>query len=205
MTNQQSKSALKQFPSPQRRMFPLALRKDHWVPLVHAVFPTHLIANHIYKRLLDYRAWRLTSPPSPSVLTLTKKRRNQLALNQVPTAIADLAHVTRGIEGKTIMNWAHLEERGWAREWSANIWHSRQGFQLKNGYRLEEYKFPKITEEIRKELGWDGTEEPPSDLKEAKERHKTIWEKMHAKIIRKRRAQRDQSRQEVQKPLDNVE
>jgi hypothetical protein len=170
-------------------MFPAALRKDHWVPLVHAIFPTHLIANHIYKRLLDHRAWRLTAPTSPTQFSLTKKRRNQLALNQVPTAIADLAHVTRNLEGKMIMNWNRVEERDWAREWSENIWHCPQGFALKRGFRLEEYKFPQIDRDVRKSLGWEGTKEPepPRGLKEAVKQHKTIWRKMHAKFLHRRK------------------
>lgn len=184
--NRKSKSALNQFPVPKRRTFPFPLRRDLWVPLVHAVFPNHLTANHIYKRLLDYRAWRLTSPPSVNELHLTKKRRDQLALNQVPTAIADLAHVTKGVEGKMIMNWGRFEERDWAKEWSGNIWHCPQGFMLKKGFRLEEYKFPQITDEVRKELGWDGNGEPPRDMKEAREQHRTIWEKMHPKLRRRR-------------------
>jgi hypothetical protein len=186
----QCKSALKQFPSPQRRMFPLALRKDHWIPLVHVQFPTHLIANHIYKRLLDYRAWRLTSPPSQKELVMSKKHRNQLALNQVPTSIADLAHVTREIGGKMIMNWDRFEEREWAREWSENIWHCNKGFSLKRGYRIEAYKFPCIEDKVREEKGWDGSMEPPRDLNMAWEQHKTIWEKMHAKWIQKRMSSR---------------
>ena len=167
-------------------MFPVSLRKDYWVPLVHAVFPTHLIANHVYKRLLDYRAWRLTAPPSSTELVLSKKRRNQLALNQVPTSIADLAHVTKDVEGKMILNWNRPEERDWAREWSENIWHCPKGFQLKRGYRLEKYPFPKITQKVRKELGWDGTAEPPNNMTEARERHKNIWQTMHAKWLQKR-------------------
>jgi Transcriptional regulation of mitochondrial recombination len=180
---------LKQFPSPQRRMFPMSLRKDHWIPLVHAIFPTHLIANHIYKRLLDYRAWRLTSPPSPSQLLLTRKRRNQLALNQVPTSIADLAHVTNDIPGRMIMNWDRFEEHGWAKEWNENIWHCNKGFSLKRGYKLTEYQFPKIDDEVREIMGWEGSDEmePPTDLKEAVEQHKSIWEKMHAKWLQKRK------------------
>jgi hypothetical protein len=166
-------------------MFPFSLRKDHWVPMVHAIFPTHLIANHIYKKLLDYRAWRLTSPPALTQLSQSKKHRNQLALNQVPTAIADLAHVTREIEGKMILNWAHVEEKNWAKEWSGNIWHCAHGFMLKRGYRLEDYKFPKIGGNVRRQNGWDGSMEPPGDLKEAVVQHKMIWEKMHAKTIHK--------------------
>jgi hypothetical protein len=171
-------------------MFPLALRKDHWIPLVHVQFPTHLIANHIYKRLLDYRAWRLTSPPSQKELVMSKKHRNQLALNQVPTSIADLAHVTREIGGKMIMNWDRFEEREWAREWSENIWHCNKGFSLKRGYRIEAYKFPCIEDKVREEKGWDGSMEPPRDLNMAWEQHKTIWEKMHAKWIQKRTSSR---------------
>jgi hypothetical protein len=183
--NLQSKSALKQFPSPKRRMFPTSLRKDYWIPLVHAIFPTHLIANHVYKRLLDHRAWRLTSPPAASQLILPQKKRNQLSLNQIPTAIADLAHITHDIPAKMILNWNRKEERDWAKEWSQNIWHCAQGFKLSRGYRLGEYKFPQIGKRVRKELGWDGTLEPPRDLKEAIGRSKEIWEKMHAKSIRR--------------------
>jgi hypothetical protein len=166
-------------------MFPASLRKDYWVPLVHAVFPTHLVANHVYKRLLDHRAWRLTSPLAPDQLLLPQKKRNQLALDQIPTSIADLAHITRDIPGKIILNWNRAEEREWAKEWSKNIWHCTQGFNLRRGYRVDEYKFPRINGRVRKELGWDGTLEPPKNLKEAVEKHKQIWEKMHAKFIRK--------------------
>ena len=186
-SNVQNKSAVQQFPSPQRRMFPQALRKDHWIPLVHAIFPTHLIANHIYKRLLDYRAWRLTSPPALNLLSFTKKKRKEPSLDQVPTAIADLAHVTKNVEGKMILNWDRMVEKEWARQWSNNIWHCGQGFNLKRGYKIAEYTFPRITEETRKELGWDGKNEPPIDLKQAVERHTSIWEKMHAKTILKRK------------------
>jgi len=184
---QQTTSIEQQFPVPQRRMFPTTLRKDHWVPLVHAIFPTHLIANHIYKRLLDHRAWRLTSPPALSQLSKPKKERNQEALNQVPTSIADLAHVTKDIEGKMILNWDRVEEKNWAKEWSNNIWHCPQGFQLKRGYRIEGYRFPTIDQKVQHELGWNATGQPPRDLSEAVARHKAIWEKMHAKTLRRLR------------------
>jgi hypothetical protein len=162
-------------------MFPVAIRKDHWIPLVHAIFPTHLIANHIYKRLLDHRAWRLTAPLEPSQLLITKKRRNQLSLNQVPTSIADLAHVTQNIDGKMIMNWDKLEQRDWARKWSRNIWHCPNGFNLKRGFRLEEYKFPQPTKREKSKWGWNGTNAPPKDLKAAVKKHNSIWQEMHAK------------------------
>ncbi len=180
-------------------MFPTTLRKDHWIPLVHAIFPTHLVANHIYKRLLDHRAWRLTSPPARNQLDKSKKQRNQEALNQVPTAIADLAHVTQNVDGKMILNWDRVEEKNWAKEWSENIWHCAKGFKLSRGYRLDGYKFPTIDKETRKELGWDGSDEPPRDLKDAVERHKTIWEKMHAKILSKLRTTRETKEKERQK------
>jgi hypothetical protein len=197
---------LKQFPYPQKKMFPPSLRKDYWTPLVHAIFPNHLIANHIYKRLLDHRAWRLTAPPSVDQLNIPKKRRNQLALNQVPTSIADLAHVTKDIQGKMIMNWHRFEERDWAREWSENIWHCPQGFALERGYRLEQYTFPQIDEDVRKQMGWeeDPESEPPRNLEEARDQNKTIWQRMHAKWLsrsmaaREARAKKAQENQEEQ-------
>jgi hypothetical protein len=85
-----------------------------------------------------------------------------------------------------ILNWDRAEEKDWAREWSGNIWHCSRGFKLKRGYRIEGYEFPVVTKEARRELGWDGSGEPPVDLKDAKEQHKGIWEKMHAKVVRKR-------------------
>jgi Transcriptional regulation of mitochondrial recombination len=169
-------------------MFPRTIRKDLWIPLVHAIFPDHLIANKVYKKLLDYRAWRLTSPPSPAELLLTKKRRNAEARNQVPTSIADLAHVTQEVPGRMIMNWARFEERRWARAWATNIWHSRQGFPLVRGYKLERYKFPKITVTVRRKMGWEGEErEPPCDLKEAMAQHTEIFRAMHRGFKRKRK------------------
>jgi hypothetical protein len=129
---------------------------------------------------------------------MSKKHRNQLALNQVPTAIADLAHVTHELEGKMILNWDRVEQRDWAREWSENIWHCAKGFKLKRGFRIEGYKFPKIEEKTRRDMGWNGNLEPPRDLKEAVEQHKTIWEKMHAKQIHKQRmAIQNQSKQKT--------
>jgi hypothetical protein len=119
---------------------------------------------------------------------MPKKQRKQLALNQVPTAIADLAHVTSGLPGKMILNWDRVEERDWAREWSGNIWHCGKGFKLKRGYRIEGYTFPKLTEGVRKEMEWKEDEhaEPPVDLRSAVERSKLIWEKMHAKTLHKK-------------------
>ena len=84
-----------------------------------------------------------------------------------------------------IMNWYRGEEKDWAKQWSENIWHCSRGFVINRGYRLEKYVFPNIPEQVRKEKGWDGNLEPPTDLKSAIERHKSIWEKMHAKFIRK--------------------
>lgn len=103
----------------------------------------------------------------------------------MPTAIADLAHVTKPVDGKMIMNWYRGEEKDWAREWSQNIWHCSKGFLLNRGYKLEDYVFPKIPAQVREQRGWDGTLEPPRGLKKAKEQGKTIWERMHAKFIRK--------------------
>jgi len=166
-------------------MFPLPLRKDHWIPLVHAIFPTHLIANHMYRRLLDHRAWRLTNPPSITQLALTKKHRNEQSKNQVPTSIADLAHITKEVPGRMIMNWDRMEERYWAKDWSSNIWHADAGFKLKKGHKLDSYKWPAIDNKVRRQMGWVGGVEPPKDLAEARERSATIWKKMHAKQIRK--------------------
>lgn len=161
-------------------MFPRTIRKDLWIPLVHAVFPDHLIANHIYKKLLDYRAWRLTSPPSTTQLLLTKKRRNAESKNQVPTSIADLAHVTQDVPGRMIMNWHHFEERHWATAWARNIFHSPQGFPLERGHKLEKYKFPKVTAGVRRKMRWEGSAgEPPRNFKEAMEQHTQIWGAMH--------------------------
>jgi hypothetical protein len=169
------------------------------MPLVHAQFPTHLIANHIYKKLLDYRAWRISSPPAVSELSKPKKQRNQESLNQVPTAIADLAHVTKDIDGKMILNWDRVEEKDWAREWSGNVWHTGKGFSLVRGYRIGAYEFPTIDEASRKKLGWDGNAEPPRSLGEAIERHGTIWRTMHSKTLTKLRRVRFQKEKERQK------
>jgi hypothetical protein len=88
---------------------------------------------------------------------MPKKQRKQLELNQVPTAIADLAHVTSGLPGEMILNWDRVEEWDWAsREWSGNIWHCSKGFKLKRGNWIEGYMFPKLTEGARKEMQWEG-------------------------------------------------
>jgi Transcriptional regulation of mitochondrial recombination len=169
-------------------MYPRKIRKDLWIPLVHAIFPDHLIANKIYKKLLDYRAWRLTSPPTPAQMLLSKKRRNAEAKNQVPTSIADLAHVTKEVPGRMIMNWHHFQERHWARGWAANIYHSPKGFDLVNGYKLQKYTFPKVTAGVRRKLGWEeSTGEPPRNLKEAVEQHTRIYGAMHRGMKRKRK------------------
>ena len=104
--------------------------------------------------------------------------------------------MTKNIEGKMIMNWERFEERNWATEWSSNVWHCKQGFQLKRGYRLEEYKFPMITEKVRKRMGWDRSREtePPSNMKSAWEQHKSIWEKMHGKVKMRRGIQHSRLR-----------
>jgi hypothetical protein len=184
-------------------MFPHSIRKDYWIPLVHAQFPTHLIANHIYKRLLDHRAWRLTTPPSIESLTLTKKRRNQLALNQVPEAIADLAHLTKGVQGRMILNWDRREEKDWATEWSKNIWHCKDGFMLKRGYRIKNYKFPTLKGAQRKKSsrvqGADKVLEPPRGWWGAKRQHKRIWTEMHAKFVKRHRP-RIRRRKKANKP-----
>lgn len=83
------------------------------------------------------------------------------------------------------MNWYRDEEKHWAREWSKNIWHCSKGWILNRGYKLEDYKFPNIPMSVRKERGWDGKLEPPRDLKKATEQSRGIWEKMHARFIRK--------------------
>jgi len=169
-------------------MFPRTIRKDLWIPLVHAIFPDHLIANKVYKNLLDYRAWRLTSPPSPKELLLSKKRRNAEARNQVPTSIADLAHVTQDVPGRMIMNWHHFEERHWARSWAKNIFHSPQGFPLARGYQIQNYKFPKITPGIRRKFSWEGKErEPPRNFQEAMAQHTEMFASMHRGWKRKRK------------------
>jgi hypothetical protein len=89
-----------------------------------------------------------------------------------------------------ILNWDRVEERDWARTWSENIWHCSKGFKLKRGYRIEGYKFPTLTEGVRKDMKWKGDElaEPPVDLRGAVERSKLIWEKMHAKTLQKMKA-----------------
>lgn len=83
------------------------------------------------------------------------------------------------------MNWHRREEKDWAKEWSENIWHCSSGFVLSRGYKLDKYEFPNIPHYVRKQNRWDGSLEPPRDYKSAIERHKSIWEKMHAKFIRK--------------------
>ena len=169
----------------------MSLRKDHWIPMVHAVFPTHLVANHIYKRLLDHRAWRLTSPPSIDTLHLPRKQRNRLNLNQVPTSIADLAHVTHDLKSKIVMNWDRIEECEWAKSWNRNILHVDNGFNLR-GYKLDKYEFPKITDEDRKLMKWDrsGEGEPPNTFKDAVTQSREIFKKMHPRVVRRMAAKR---------------
>ena len=84
-----------------------------------------------------------------------------------------------------IMNWYRGEEKNWARQWSENIWHCSKGFILNRGYKLTDYVFPKITDGVREEKGWDGKMEPPRGFKKAMERHGGIWKRMHARFIRK--------------------
>lgn len=112
-----------------------------------------------------------------------------MALNQVPEAIADLAHVTKSVRGLMILNWDRGEEKDWATEWSKNIWHSNDGFKLKRGYRVEDYKFPTLQDWQRKKLeGGQGEEklpEPPRGWVYAKRQHKRIWTKMHAKFVKR--------------------
>jgi Transcriptional regulation of mitochondrial recombination len=136
----QSKSYLRQFNFPQKGMFPVSLRRDHWVPLVHAQFPVHALARDVYNRLVTLRQWRLTSPTEPDTALPRKKDRNREGLNMVPTSVADLAHVTSRVKAK--MNWARGEERLWAREWGANVAHYGGGFDLDRGRKLGRYEFP---------------------------------------------------------------
>jgi hypothetical protein len=145
------------------------------------MFPNHLIANNIFKKLIDHRLWRLTDVPAIEDLSKTKKRRKHEAMDQVPTSIADLAHVTRDLKGKVILNWDRFEERDWATVWNENIWHCNEGFRMRRGFRLDGYVFPSLTESVRSSLEWeeDLENEPPADEEKAGQRHKEIWERLH--------------------------
>jgi len=63
---------------------------------------------------------------------------------------------------------------------------------------LDKYEFPKITEEDRKLMKWgtSGKGEPPVTMKDAVVQHKGIWQKMHAKILKKRASLKAKSRRE---------
>jgi hypothetical protein len=57
---------------------------------------------------------------------------------------------------------------------------SSAGIRLKRGYKLESL--------LIRMTAWDGTLEPPRDLKRAVEKRKNIWETMHSKWAQKRKS-----------------
>ena len=97
--------------------------------------------------------------------------------------------MTKNLEGRMILNWDRPEEKDWAREWSANVWHSKEGFKSKRGYRIESYKYPTLQNWQRKKLGRNPAKEalpePPRGLEEAKEQNERMWMKMHPKFAKR--------------------
>ena len=102
-----------------------------------------------------------------------------------------------------ILNWDRREEKDWATEWSKNIRHCKDGFMLKRGYRIKNYKFPTLKGAQRKKStggqGADKVLEPPRGWLGAKRQHKRIWTKMHAKFVKRHRP-RIRHRKKANKP-----
>ncbi len=135
--------SLSQLPRPNRRLAPPALRKDHWIPLLKARFPTPDITRGVYSRLLEYRTWRtsertdFTIPSTAQFKALRKSARARLFQDQVGVSIADLAAVAEGVDGPVEVSWLEEGDKGWAERWSGNVVH-RQDLQVLRGFRLVE-------------------------------------------------------------------
>ena len=67
---------------------------------------------------------------------------------------------------------------------------------------MDSYQFPRIPVAVRKELKWDGEDEPPRYLKDAVEKHATIWKTMHSKMFNKSRKPKEKGAEEKPKGVE---
>ncbi|OLL24378.1 hypothetical protein NEOLI_004162 [Neolecta irregularis DAH-3] len=99
------------------------LRKDHWLPLVHARFSSPDPARAVYDILALYRARR-----SKSLKTLPHC--------SIPHTVADLADALHIVTAPVDLLWASPDDKLYARSWPKNARHLPRTLALTRGFRL---------------------------------------------------------------------